>query len=93
METAKQRTFVITNYRMLRAKLRLNQDQFWSRVGVTQSGGSRYEAGRNVPAPTKAMVDMAYGTKKEALSALARLRGVTVDELTGKASTKKGSTK
>jgi len=29
----------------------LNQSQFWSRFGVTQSGGSRYETGRNLPRP------------------------------------------
>lgn len=33
-----------------------NQQQFWSRFGVTQSGGSRYESGRNVPAPTGKLV-------------------------------------
>ena len=27
----------------------LNQSDFWSRFGVTQSGGSRYESGRNLP--------------------------------------------
>lgn len=26
-----------------------NQSDFWRRLGVTQSGGSRYESGRNVP--------------------------------------------
>jgi transcriptional regulator with XRE-family HTH domain len=29
----------------------LNQSQFWSRFGVTQSGGSRYETGRSLPRP------------------------------------------
>jgi len=29
----------------------LNQKDFWSRYGVTQSGGSRYESGRNIPKP------------------------------------------
>ena len=32
-----------------RAKENLNQTEFWSRYGVTQSGGSRYESGRNIP--------------------------------------------
>jgi transcriptional regulator with XRE-family HTH domain len=27
----------------------LNQSSFWSRFGVTQSGGSRYESGRDIP--------------------------------------------
>ena len=31
----------------------INQSEFWSRFGVTQSGGSRYESGRNIPTPLK----------------------------------------
>lgn len=34
-----------------RKKLNLNQKDFWTRYGVTQSGGSRYESGRNIPKP------------------------------------------
>jgi transcriptional regulator with XRE-family HTH domain len=37
--------------RHLRQRLGLNQQQFWSAVGVTQSGGSRYESGRSIPKP------------------------------------------
>lgn len=33
-----------------------NQTEFWSRFGVTQSGGSRYESGRDVPAPVAILV-------------------------------------
>lgn len=33
-----------------------NQTEFWSRFGVTQSGGSRYESGREVPAPVAILV-------------------------------------
>lgn len=29
----------------------INQSEFWTRYGVTQSGGSRYESGRNIPRP------------------------------------------
>ena len=36
-----------------RKELGLNQQTFWNPLGVTQSGGSRYEGGRNVP-PTVA---------------------------------------
>jgi transcriptional regulator with XRE-family HTH domain len=36
--------------RELRQKQGLNQYEFWSRFGVTQSGGSRYECGRRLPA-------------------------------------------
>ncbi len=34
-----------------RKKEQLNQKDFWTRYGVTQSGGSRYESGRNIPKP------------------------------------------
>ena len=37
--------------RNLRQRLGLNQQEFWSAVGVTQSGGSRYETGRSMPKP------------------------------------------
>jgi DNA-binding transcriptional regulator YiaG len=32
-----------------RRELGVNQSTFWSRFGVTQSGGSRYETGRSLP--------------------------------------------
>lgn len=35
-----------------RRKAGTNQSAYWSRFGVTQSGGSRYESGRSVPTPT-----------------------------------------
>ncbi len=34
-----------------RTKENLSQKDFWSRYGVTQSGGSRYESGRDIPKP------------------------------------------
>ena len=58
--------------RKLRLKLGLNQKDFWARLGVTQSAGSRYETGRRVPAPLKILIELAYG--KDALKALKRLR-------------------
>ncbi|MDD5175330.1 MAG: transcriptional regulator [Sterolibacterium sp.] len=39
-----------------RKNLGLNQSDFWSRYGVTQSGGSRYESGRNMPMPMKLLI-------------------------------------
>ena len=44
----------------LRRKLGLNQHQFWSPIGVTQSGGSRYENERNMPKPVRELVRLAY---------------------------------
>lgn len=34
-----------------RNKENLSQIDFWSRYGVSQSGGSRYESGRDIPQP------------------------------------------
>ncbi|MBL8438810.1 MAG: helix-turn-helix domain-containing protein [Zoogloeaceae bacterium] len=53
---------------------RMIQSEFWGPLGVTQSGGSRYESGRNIPAPTQILLTLAYGTDKEADAVLAALR-------------------
>lgn len=57
-----------------RRKLGLNQTEFWSRVGVTQSGGSRYESGRRIPHGTKMLLTVAYGTDRQAQAAFKELR-------------------
>ncbi|QEL65511.1 hypothetical protein OTERR_20350 [Oryzomicrobium terrae] len=46
--------------REIRRKLGLNQQQFWSKIGVTQSGGSRYESGRNMPKPVKELLRLVH---------------------------------
>jgi transcriptional regulator with XRE-family HTH domain len=46
--------------RDLRYKLGLNQFEFWSMVGVTQSGGSRYENGRNIPRPVQELLRLVH---------------------------------
>lgn len=48
------------NIREIRRATGLNQHQFWSALGVTQSGGSRYENGRNVPRTVQALVNVTY---------------------------------
>ncbi len=50
----------ISSPRELRRKLGLNQHDFWSKVGVTQSGGSRYESGRNMPRPVRELVRLVH---------------------------------
>ena len=50
----------ITNPREIRRRLRLNQQEFWSRVGVTQSGGSRYESGRSMPKPVRELLRLVH---------------------------------
>ncbi|MEW5889391.1 MAG: helix-turn-helix domain-containing protein [Pseudomonadota bacterium] len=46
--------------REIRRKLGLNQQQFWSKIGVTQSGGSRYESGRNMPKPVQQLLRLVH---------------------------------
>ena len=43
----------VLNPREIRRRLGLNQEQFWTQIGVTQSGGSRYESGREMPKPVR----------------------------------------
>ncbi|MBK6617502.1 MAG: transcriptional regulator [Nitrosomonas sp.] len=50
----------IPNPREIRVKLGLNQQEFWSKVGVTQSGGSRYESGREMPRAVRELVRLVH---------------------------------
>lgn len=50
----------IIDARTIRRKLGLNQQQFWSKLGVTQSGGSRYESGRNMPQPVQQLLRLVH---------------------------------
>ena len=50
----------ISNPREIRRRLRMNQQDFWSRIGVTQSGGSRYESGRNMPKPVRELLRLVH---------------------------------
>lgn len=66
----------------IRAARKQNQGEFWSRLGVTQSGGSRYESGRDIPEPTRRLLELVEGSNP--LANLAALRGTTVEELIAK---------
>jgi transcriptional regulator with XRE-family HTH domain len=46
--------------REIRRKLGLNQQQFWTQIGVTQSGGSRYESGRTMPKPVRELLRLVH---------------------------------
>jgi transcriptional regulator with XRE-family HTH domain len=50
----------ITNPRQIRNRLSMNQQEFWARVGVTQSGGSRYESGRKMPKPVRELLRLVH---------------------------------
>ena len=53
MATRKQKSIL-----EIRKAAGLNQQDFWSRYGVTQSGGSRYESGRNMPMPLRILLQL-----------------------------------
>ena len=59
---------------VLRKKLGINQSAFWSRIRVTQSGGSRYESGRKLPYPVLLLLHLAYAPEAQAQALLTYLR-------------------
>jgi transcriptional regulator with XRE-family HTH domain len=50
----------VFNPREIRRRLGLNQEQFWTQIGVTQSGGSRYESGREMPKPVRELLRLVH---------------------------------
>jgi transcriptional regulator with XRE-family HTH domain len=46
--------------REIRRKLGMNQSEFWSKLGITQSGGSRYESGRDMPWAVNQLLRLMY---------------------------------
>lgn len=58
-----------------RIKLGLNQTEFWTPLGISQSGVSRYESGRSILRPVQVLYVVAYGTEKQAEAAIKKLRG------------------
>ncbi len=58
--TTNTKTIEKNDVREIRRKLGMNQQQFWSTLGVTQSGGSRYESGRNMPKPVRELLRLVH---------------------------------
>ena len=46
--------------KLFRQKHSMSQAEFWARIGVTQSGGSRYESGRTIPRPVQLLLHVVY---------------------------------
>ena len=72
---------MIFNPREIRRRLGLNQQDFWTRIGVTQSGGSRYESGRGMPRPVRELLRVVHieqvdlsAVRKEDFEVLAHLK-------------------
>lgn len=51
---------LVLNPKEIRQRLGLNQEEFWTRIGVTQSGGSRYESGRSMPKPVRELLRLVH---------------------------------
>ena len=52
---------LITNYKRVRTKMKMNQTEFLGRVGVTQSAGSRYESKINeIPRAIAVLAKLIY---------------------------------
>lgn len=73
----------IRNPREIRLRRGMNQQEFWGSIGVTQSGGSRYESGRNMPRPVRELLRLVHVDQidlslinKADLSVLAYLKSV-----------------
>ncbi|NMG17688.1 helix-turn-helix domain-containing protein [Aromatoleum bremense] len=59
----------------MRKKLGMNQKDFWERVGITQSGGSRYESGRGIPESVRLLVHLTYAPPARSQRLFDVLRG------------------
>lgn len=64
---------------VLRKKLSLSQSDFWSKIAVTQSGGSRYESGRRIPSQVQTLLHLVYAPAEQALAMFNFLRFVKVE--------------
>src|SRR5258708_24163252 len=53
----------LVNPREIRRRLGLNQEEFWTRIGVTQSGGSCYESGRTMPKPVRQLLRLVHAER------------------------------
>lgn len=62
--------YTAAELRILRKSLGLNQDEFWLHFGVLQSGGSRYESGREVPMPVQILLNVVFGEEPDTLTRL-----------------------
>lgn len=55
---ARYKKFDLAQIKDIRKSLGENQMNFWTRFGVTQSGGSRYESGRPIPLPLAMLISL-----------------------------------
>lgn len=72
----KLKTYTGTEARELRQKLSLNQAEFWAPFQTTQSGGSRYESGREIPDPVQVLLNLAFAPEAKATAIFDELRAI-----------------
>lgn len=58
---AKKKQIKIEDPKTTRTKAGLSQSSFWTPLGVTQSGASRYESGRRIPKPVAMLIALSTG--------------------------------
>jgi transcriptional regulator with XRE-family HTH domain len=51
----------------------MSQAQFWASIGITQSGGSRYERGRVMSKQVQYLLHLAYALDEDAAELFDRL--------------------
>ena len=51
---------LVINPKEVRRRSGLSQLAFWAQIGVTQSGGSRYESGRRMPKPVQELLRLVH---------------------------------
>lgn len=66
--------YTASEIKAARKALRLTQGEFWEALHVTQSGGSRYESGRDVPEPVQVLLNLVLGPEKMVAAQLKELR-------------------
>lgn len=71
----KLKTYSADEVIAMRKKSGITQTEFWSPIGVTQSGGSRFESGRKIPNPVQRLLAIAYGTDKQSADVVTAIRG------------------
>lgn len=70
----KLKAYTGAEVRELRLTLQLNQSEFWTPFQTTQSGGSRYESGREIPTPVQVLLNIAFTTDAKATAIFNELR-------------------
>lgn len=73
--------------RYLRERAGLSQKAFWTNIGITQSGGCRYENGATIPKPVRTLIFLIHvagieidAGNKDGAAALVRLGKLQASE-------------